>query len=85
MGKDRDRDHFEVYREQTQVKHEILAAYLPAYFHILKARNRNLLFIDGFAGRGTYTRTDTGEKVDGSPLRALNLTGMNVLQRSRQH
>jgi three-Cys-motif partner protein len=73
MGKDRDRDHFEVYREQTQVKHEILAAYLPAYFHILKARNRNLLFIDGFAGRGTYTRTDTGEKVDGSPLRALNL------------
>jgi spore photoproduct lyase len=32
MGKHTDREHFEDYREQTQVKHEILAAYLPAYF-----------------------------------------------------
>jgi three-Cys-motif partner protein len=73
MMKDSDREHFEDYREQTQVKHEILAAYLPAYFHILKARNKNLLYIDGFAGRGTYTKADTGEIVEGSPLRALKL------------
>ena len=33
----------------------------------------NLLFIDGFAGRGTYTKASTGETVDGSPLRALKL------------
>ena len=73
MGKDSDREHFEDYREQTQVKHEILAAYLPAYFHILKGRSANLIYIDGFAGRGTYTKADTDEKIDGSPLRALSL------------
>lgn len=73
MAKTGDREHFQNYREQTQVKHDILAAYLPAYFHILKGRNKNILYIDGFAGRGTYTKADTGEIVDGSPLRALKL------------
>ena len=73
MAKLNDRAHFEDYREQTHVKHEILAAYLPAYFHILKSGNKNLLYIDGFAGRGTYTKASTGEAVDGSPLRALKL------------
>ena len=70
-----DREHFEEYREQTRVKHEILAAYLPAYFHILKAGSNNLVYIDGFAGRGTYTNADSGAHVDGSPLRALKLIG----------
>jgi three-Cys-motif partner protein len=73
MSKSKDREHFEDYREQTAVKHEILAAYLPAYFHILKAGNKNLLLIDGFAGRGTYTNSTTGDSVDGSPLRAIKL------------
>jgi len=73
MSKSNDRAHFEEYREQTAVKHDILEAYLPAYFHILKGGNKNLLLIDGFAGRGTYTKNETGESVDGSPLRALQL------------
>jgi len=73
MAKGNDREHFENYREQTRVKHEILAAYLPAYYHILKGRNKNLVFIDGFAGRGTYTKAGTGEHFDGSPLLALKL------------
>jgi three-Cys-motif partner protein len=77
MGRDSDREHFENYREQTQVKHEILAAYLPAYFNILKGRSANLVYIDGFAGRGTYTKVDSDEKIDGSPLRALNLIAEN--------
>ncbi|MCI0357603.1 MAG: three-Cys-motif partner protein TcmP [Planctomycetaceae bacterium] len=77
MGKDNDRQHFEDYRRQTQAKHDILEAYLPSYFHILKRWEKNLLFIDGFAGRGTYTKADTGEKVDGSPLRALRLIAEN--------
>ena len=33
MAKGNDREHFEDYRPQTQVKHSILAAYLPAYYH----------------------------------------------------
>jgi three-Cys-motif partner protein len=77
MAKDDDREHFEDYREQTQIKHEILAAYLPAYFHILKAGSKNLVFIDGFAGRGTYTRAEGGELIDGSPLLALKLIAGN--------
>jgi len=43
MSKGKDRAHFEDYREQTQVKHSILAAYLPAYYHILKRWSNNLV------------------------------------------
>jgi len=72
-----DREHFEEYREQTRVKHEILSAYLPAFYHILKRRNKNLLYVDAFAGRGTYSNQANGEEVDGSPLRALRLIANN--------
>lgn len=72
-----DRTHFDDYREQTFVKHDILESYLPAYFHILKKTNSKLVFIDGFAGRGTYVKASTGEKIDGSPLRALRLIARN--------
>jgi three-Cys-motif partner protein len=71
------RKHFENYRDQTRVKHEILESYLPAYFNILKANNKNLVFIDGFAGQGTYTMSKSGETFDGSPLRALKLIARN--------
>ena len=62
MGKDDDRKHFGDYREQTQVKHEILAAYLTPYFQIVGKTNKNLLYIDGFAGplyfpRLSYSRS----------------------------
>jgi three-Cys-motif partner protein len=73
MAKGSDRKHFEDYRDQTRVKHDILAAYLPAYYHILKGWNKNLVFIDGFAGPGTYTQAETGKTFDGSPLLALKL------------
>jgi len=78
MAKINDREHFEDYRQQTQVKHEILAAYLPAYFHILKKGQENLNFIDGFAGRGIYTEAETGETFKGSPLLALKLVAENA-------
>lgn len=77
MGKDNDREHFGDYREQTQVKHEILAAYLTPYFRIVGKTNRNLIYLDGFAGPGTYTKADTGEVFDGSPVRALKLIAGN--------
>lgn len=67
MAQGNDREHFDDYREQTQVKHSILAAYLPAYYHILKRSNKNLVYIDGFAGPGAYVQTRTGKTFDGSP------------------
>jgi three-Cys-motif partner protein len=73
MAKGDDKEHFQDYREQTQVKHSILAAYLPAYFHILKQSNSNLVYIDGFAGPGAYVQAETGESFDGSPILALRL------------
>ena len=72
-----DREHFEDYREQTRVKHEILAAYLPAFFHILKRWQTNLVYIDAFAGSGVYTSADSGETFDGSPILALSLFANN--------
>ncbi len=66
-----DREHFETYREQTKAKHTILEKYIVAYFNVLKKTNRNLIYIDGFAGRGFYRSPETGEAIDGSPLRAL--------------
>lgn len=72
-----DREHFEDYREQTQIKHSILAAYLPAYYHILKGSSQNLVYIDGFAGPGSYLQTHTGNTFDGSPILALQLIAAN--------
>ncbi len=77
MSNGKDREHFDDYREQTQVKHSILAAYLPAYYHILKGSNKNLVYIDGFAGPGLYVQSQTGKTFDGSPIRALKLIASN--------
>lgn len=51
----------------TLAKHEILRRYLNAWFPIMALRNKILLYIDGFAGPGKYSK---GE--DGSPLIAIN-------------
>lgn len=78
MGSDNDRQHFEDYRAQTRVKHEILAAYLEPYFRIVGTANAKLIYLDGFAGPGAYQKADTGETIDGSPLRALKLIGSDA-------
>ncbi len=77
MVQGKDREHFEDYREQTQVKHSILAAYLPAYYHILKRSSSNLVYIDGFAGPGSYVQARTGNTFEGSPILALQLIADN--------
>lgn len=65
-----DKHHFESYRAQTLAKHTILEKYIFAYFNILKnTGQKNLVYIDGFAGRGTYD-SDDGH-IPGSPIRAL--------------
>lgn len=62
--------HFEKYREQTRIKHEILTKYLKPYFTIRSSgEHTNLVYIDGFAGCGEY-KSDAGPQ-PGSPLRAL--------------
>jgi three-Cys-motif partner protein len=67
-----DKQHFESYRAQTRAKHTILEKYIFAYFNIMKGTSeQNLVYIDGFAGRGTYDSED-GQLIPGSPLRALD-------------
>jgi three-Cys-motif partner protein len=50
----------------TQAKHEILSRYLDAWFPILASWNTKVLYIDGFAGPGTYKGGEPG-----SPLIAI--------------
>ena len=50
----------------TKAKHQILEAYLKAWFPILSSWNKKILYIDGFSGPGEYSG---GE--EGSPLIAI--------------
>ena len=68
-----DATHFDSYREQTRTKHRILAGYLPAYYNVLKGYHKNLVYIDGFAGRGYYMDSSSDQLLDGSPLLAMKL------------
>jgi three-Cys-motif partner protein len=54
-------------KRHTQAKHQILSDYLAAWIPILASQARDLIFIDGFAGPGTY---EDGSK--GSPLLMLD-------------
>lgn len=51
----------------TEAKHEILRRYLDAWFPILAKNNQRIIYVDGFAGPGKYSK---GE--DGSPVIAIN-------------
>ena len=51
----------------TKAKHQILEEYLNAWFPILSRWNGRIVFLDGFAGPGKYSK---GE--DGSPIIAIN-------------
>ena len=53
--------------DHTVGKHLVLRHYLNAWFPIMATWNKRILFIDGFAGPGSY---QGGE--DGSPIIAIN-------------
>lgn len=77
MAKSGDEDHFDNYRAQTEVKHQILADYLKAYSTILLTRYAKIVYLDGFAGKGTYQSSLSAEEAPGSPLRALEFIASN--------
>lgn len=57
-------------------KHEVLVEYLKRYFtqRTLNARGRDrfrITLVDGFCGGGEYLLRDTGQLIEGSPLRIL--------------
>jgi three-Cys-motif partner protein len=52
----------------TQAKHEILKRYLQAWFPIMSKWNGRILYIDGFAGPGEYSKGEPG-----SPLIAIDV------------
>ena len=52
----------------TLAKHTILEKYLEAWLPIMGSYDKNLVYVDGFAGPGVYSG---GE--DGSPIIALNV------------
>src|SRR5579864_4268748 len=52
--------------EHTRGKHVVLRRYLEAWLPILGSRHDRIIFIDGFAGPGEYSKGEPG-----SPLIAL--------------
>ena len=72
------------YREHTRVKHELLRKYLIPWIIKLGSFHRNVLFIDGFAGRGEYIDKKTGTLVAlGSPIIALQVAN-SLLQQAEE-
>lgn len=55
-------------KEHTKAKHEILKTYLQSWFPIMGFTFDRIVYIDGFAGPGRYSK---GE--DGSPIYALKI------------
>jgi three-Cys-motif partner protein len=59
----------------TRAKHEILRRYLQAWFPIMSKWNGRILYIDGFAGPGEYSKGEPG-----SPLIAINIAKAHKLE-----
>jgi three-Cys-motif partner protein len=66
---------------QTKLKHEILTNYLQAYCTVLGSNHLNLIYVDGFAGRGFYSEGDSMHP--GSPIRAMQLFAKSDDHRSK--
>jgi three-Cys-motif partner protein len=62
----------------TQAKHLILRRHLDAWLPIMTAQFPSLLFVDGFAGPGSYERGEPG-----SPLIAIRAAALNRRLRER--
>lgn len=58
----------------TEAKHVILENYLKAWFPILTRYNNNVVYLDGFAGPGVYSK---GE--EGSPVIAVRSAKEHIL------
>ena len=59
----------------TKAKHVILKRYLSAWFPILSRYSGRIIYLDGFAGPGTY---QAGE--DGSPVIAMQTASEHLLR-----
>jgi three-Cys-motif partner protein len=57
----------------TEIKLAILEQYAKPYNQILHAQGMTTAYIDGFAGAGHHRSKETGELIEGSPVRALKV------------
>ena len=64
------------YDLHTAIKHRILIHYLHPWINILGRWNKNLAYVDGFAGRGRYANGEPG-----SPLLVLDA----IVERAKHH
>lgn len=58
----------------TYAKHEILREYLKAWFPILSTWSGRIVYLDGFAGPGVYSKNE-----DGSPVIAIKTAAEHVM------
>ena len=66
-------------KRHTGAKHQILRAYLAAWFPILGSAHGRVIFVDGFAGPGEYMGGEPG-----SPLVALEAASVHRDRLSRR-
>ena len=59
----------------TRAKHQILEEYLKAWFPILSKRSSRIVYLDGFAGPGVYSK---GE--EGSPIISIRIAHEHFLR-----
>lgn len=57
------RDTLWALEPHTAAKHQILRKYLDAWFPILAANNKKIVYVDGFAGPGRYAGGEPGSPV----------------------
>jgi three-Cys-motif partner protein len=59
----------------TEIKLQILQDYAKAYAQVLQNQRsiKHVAYIDGFAGAGTHISKQSGERIAGSPARALSI------------
>lgn len=62
-----EQDFFDVAKPWSGIKHRILYKYLDTYVTIRKNSERQIFFVDGYAGAGEYGSQD-GATSPGSPL-----------------
>lgn len=74
---------FEEERAWQWIKHTVFGEYIWPWARIVGKWNSQIYIVDAFAGRGSFSNPETGERTDGSPLiAAQQAIGYNKANRS---
>jgi three-Cys-motif partner protein len=69
------KERLDIVGSWTEIKLQILQEYAKAYAQVLKKQPaiKHVAYIDGFAGAGAHISKESGDRIPGSPARALSI------------